>query len=171
MLALAWEVTYMGGLILLVSYFLHLFAYRKGWDDENDEVKAPESGQEGQPLGWKGFIASPVVKKWLQFGGGYYGTVAFIELLFIEFQQLKEFVESWQGTEQFSDNFGLGFLISLFVEQFINFGIAMSWPARYLREYTIFQCAAFVLITYALYELSKSLAKKKANQQDVVFPH
>lgn len=159
MLALIWEVFYMGTSILIASFALHFFAYKKGWGD--DEIKRNSDKDEYFDHDRKSILTNPFINKWLGFGGGYYGIVAFVKLVFIEFGQFTAFVKEWQGMEEFADSLGLGTLIGFFVEQMQNFISAIIWPTYYLRTYSIFECAIFVIATYFIYECSKKLAVKK----------
>lgn len=159
MLSLLWEVLHMGVLVLMAGYCLHYFAYKS-------EIEAHDQDQyTSKYSNWKGALANPMVKKWLNFGGGYYGVIAFVKLILIELNQLIAFIKSWFEQGQFPGNFGLNTLISLFVEQFTNFAKAISWPAYYVRSFTIFECAVFVLCTYVIYECSKNLAKAKLDKK------
>lgn len=168
MLALIWELFYMGALVMMASYCLHYFAYKKGLGDENDEIKRLSDKDKANHKVQKGIFTNPLVNKWLDFGGGYYGIVAFVKLILIEFEQLKSFVTGWQGVEQFASGLGFNMLIAFFAEQIQNFVAAIIWPTDYLRAFSIFQCAIFVVVTLLLYEWSKNMAKNSLQKnQDV----
>lgn len=156
---LIWEVLHMGVLILIASYFLHYYAFKDGIEDEKNEVTHSYESDDGTSD--KYGTSNPILIKWLHFGGGYYGVVAFVKLLFIEFAQLKGFVSDWQGLDQFIAALGLQTIINFFVEQMKAFVQAIIWPTHYLSTFSILHCAIFVISTYALYLLSKHWARKK----------
>ena len=161
MAALIWEIVYMSVMVVLIGYFLHYFAYRKGLGDHKGEVVRPKKSDEQGKEMLKQAATNPFLKKWMDFGGGYYGIVAFVKLVLIELNQLKNFVADWDGSRQFSDLLSINTLISFFIEQIQNFVAAIIWPTDYLREYSILQCAIFVAVTYAFYEGSKIMARNR----------
>lgn len=161
MQALLWEIALIGALVLVASLILHYLAYKKGILDEhaeqsekNDDAGSSEISSEPE--------SNPLLKKWLAFGGGYYGTIALVKLLLIEFAQVRELITNWPGLDSFVTGSGLGALINLavaiFVEQFHNFAQAISWPAYYVSHYPIWQCALFVVSTYLIFSGAQKLA-------------
>ena len=161
MSALIWEVTYMSAMVLMLGYVLHYVAYKKGLGDHKGEVVRPKESDDGAKETIALSSSNPFLKKWMDFGGGYYGIVAFVKLVLIELAQLKGFIGDWDGSKSLGDFFSIGTLISFFVEQIQNFVAAIIWPTDYLREFSIGECAIFVLITYAFYEGSKTLARNR----------
>lgn len=156
---LIWEVLHMGVLVLIASYFLHYFAFKDGIEDEKNEVTHSYESDDGMSEEYG--TSNPILKKWLHFGGGYYGVVAFIKLVFIEFAQFKQFLSDWQGSDQFIEGLGLNMIISFLIDQMQAFIQAIIWPTNYLSRFSVFQCAIFVLCTYAMYLLSKNWARKR----------
>ena len=163
MSVLFWEVILMGGCVFAVSYCLHYLVYKNGMENESEYKKITKGEPKSALIDHSAvnIVTHPMLKKWLDFGGGYYGVVAFVRLLQIEFEQVKEFIQQWQGTKQFVDELGLGMLINFLVEQFINFAYAISWPAHYVRRFSIWECAILVGSTYLVYAFSKNRAKNK----------
>lgn len=159
---LIWETLYMSLFVFAASYGLHYLAYQRGLNDENDEVtKATiKSNEDNTRIGK--LFSNPLVNKWLDFGGGYYGIVALVKLVFIEIGQVQSFFESWDGTGQFIDSIGFNLLVAFFVEQIQNFVAAIIWPTDYLSRFSILECAVFIAVTYGVYNGAKRLAKEKA---------
>lgn len=157
MQALLWEVFYMSGLVFTASFGLHYMAFSKGMSVEVQESEDTTNET----------IVSPIVKKWLDFGGGYYGTVAFVKLVLIEIEQIQSFFANWQGTGLFIDSLGFNLLIAVFVEQIMNFVAAIIWPTDYLSMFSIIECAVIVGATYALFESAKHLAKQRYDASNV----
>jgi len=159
---LIWETLYMSLFVFAASYGLHYLAYQRGLNDENDEVtKATiKSNEDNTRIGK--LFSNPLVNKWLDFGGGYYGIVALVKLVFIEIGQVQSFFESWKGTGQFIDSIGFNLLVAFFVEQIQNFVAAIIWPTDYLSRFSILECAVFIAVTYGVYNGAKRLAKEKA---------
>ena len=162
MLALLSITVVMSAYVGVSSLILHYFAFKKGldivddWESDNWDFDDDDA---------KNDTRNPLLKHWFHFGGGYYGTVAFVELMKIELNQLRDFVKAWPGLASYVEGLGLNTLISIMVEQYQNFVAAIIWPTYYLGKFTIFECGAFVLVTYLAFEAAKRLVKKKfANQ-------
>ncbi|WP_100658550.1 hypothetical protein [Alteromonas flava] len=158
------ETLKVGTVLFMASVLLHYTAYKKGiyrGKEGNDDIL----DELDDDLADKN--STPITKKWLEFGGGYYGCVAFTQLIFIEFKQVREFVADWQGWDNLVQGSGLNAIIRLlvnaFVEQFHNFAAAISWPAHYVSNYPIAQCFVFVVVTYVLFYWGQSLAWRRFN--------
>lgn len=144
------ELVVMGTLVLIAGCVLHQLALKHGWHDESD---TDDEDDDNAP-------DHPILKKWYDFGGGYYGTVAFVKLLLIEFSQLKGFVADWQGFDQLAQQSPIALLVAFFTEQIQNFVAAIIWPTDYLSSFTIWQCAIFVAVTYGVYEASRLFVER-----------
>ena len=101
----------------------------------------------------------------MSFCGGYYGTVAFVELIFIELNQFKNFVSNFPGVSEFIDSLGIDFLIAFFIDQIMNFVAAIIWPTNYLGKYSIFEIALFVGATWLIYEQARKRALVRAKSE------
>ena len=164
MFVLAWEILYMGTFIFGISFCLHYLAYHRDIADEFDVVKTKslKKDKTGKKRDYK--TGNTLLDKWLDFGGGYYGIVALLHLVFIELAQIKEFISGWQGLSAFIDDLGIGTIVNFFVEQFMNFVAAICWPVDYLSRFSIFEIAVFIAITYVVHEMARKLARKEINK-------
>ena len=73
----------------------------------------------------------PLHSKWMQFGGGFYGVVAFFTYLLIELAEVRDFLAN------FADLFRGGLInmvVHFFIESIRNFVAAIAWPAYWLRR-------------------------------------
>ena len=159
---IVWEIALIGSMVFVSSLLLHYLAYRKGllsvWNENGeDQVQSEEVTDEQRES-----ESNPLIQKWLAFGGGYYGIIAFVRLLIIEFRQLQDLVNNWQGVEAFAGGVNLnsiiGLIVSVFSSQFQTFAAAISWPAHYISTYPVSQCAVFIVATYLLYKGAQNLA-------------
>ena len=155
------ETVIIAALVFVASLVLHYLAFNKGILDghpEKNEKKQRAASSEDLSES----ESNPLLKKWLAFGGGYYGTVAFVKLILIEVAQARDLATNWQGLDGIATDFGLNRLINLavgfFVEQFQNFVKAISWPAYYVSNFPIWQCAIFVITTYLIFSGARQLA-------------
>ena len=60
----------------------------------------------------------PIHNKWMKFGGGFYGVVAMLTLLVIEWSDIKGFGLS--GFREIFNNFGIEKLIELVIDMVIS---------------------------------------------------
>lgn len=168
MFTLLTEIALTGSVLFICSIGLHYLAFKRGvLDRDSIHADVDDALNEDWENNWKdsGSERNPMLKKWLEFGGGYYGTVAFVKLIFIEFGQFIEFVKGWQGLEAFlPDSKGgwintlIDLVVSFFVNQIQNFVEAISWPAYYLSNFSILHCGIFVSATYGLFYVSQRVA-------------
>jgi len=88
-----------------------------------------ESVAEAPPAAKKNF--DWLHSKWMEFGGGFYGVVAFFTYVLVELGEIRDFMVN------FSDLFR-GELISMIVRFFVaslqNFVTAIAWPAYWLQR-------------------------------------
>ena len=161
MLELIWHLSYMSVLVFVLGYFLHYHAFKHGLADDNDKVKtdALKKGPDGEEKDYK--TGNGFLDKWLDFGGGYYGIIAFIHLIFIEFNEVKEFVLGWTGLDEFLQELSFNTLVNIIIEQIMNFVYAISWPAQYFNKFNLMQIAIFIALTYVFYTLSRKLARSR----------
>lgn len=163
MLEIAWEAIYMGICAIGVGYVLHYYSYKKGLQDEFDIVKTKtlKKDTNGNKKDYK--TGNGFLDKWLAFGGGYYGVIAMIKLIFIELGQIKDFIADWKGLNHFIDQVGIRMLVNIFVEQIMNFVAAIAWPTDYFGRFSFEQVVIFFVVTYLCYESSRKFARKKIN--------
>ena len=160
---IVWETVYICLILFFVSFGLHYFAFGKEIQNDNDEIKTSElkKDEHGNKLKYK--TGNVLLDKWLDFGGGYYGTVAMVKLLLNEFNQISSFISDWDQSREMLSNFGIQTLVEIFVQQFINFADAISWPKDYFGHYQVSHVLIFVVATYLTYEMSRRFARKKIN--------
>ena len=162
---LVWEAFHMGICAIGVGYGLHYYAYKRGMQDEFDVVntKALKKDASGKKKDYK--TGNGFLDKWLDFGGGYYGVIAMIKLIFIELEQIKDFIADWQGLSHFIGEIGIAMLVNFFIEQIMNFVAAISWPADYFGRFSFEQVAIFFVVTYVCYNVSRKLARNKIDSK------
>ncbi|MBE1299242.1 MAG: hypothetical protein GJ680_04970 [Alteromonadaceae bacterium] len=162
--SLAWETVYMSACVFAIGYGLHYFAYLRGLANEDDVVQSSylEKTVDGKKQKYKS--GNTFIDKWLDFGGGYYGVVAVVTLLFIEIGELRQFIADWQDLDTFIQSLGIGWLINFFIEQFMNFISAAIWIVHYIGDYSAFQVGIFIGATYVAYNISRKLARAQVNK-------
>lgn len=69
--------------------------------------------------------------KWVEFGGGFYGVVAFYTYLLIELGEVKDF---FAGLANLLNQSLVGLLVNFFIQSIMNFVIAITWPVYWLSR-------------------------------------
>ncbi|MFC3092871.1 hypothetical protein DRW07_01460 [Alteromonas sediminis] len=164
MLSLLWDIAYMSALVFVLGYGLHYIAYMKNLGNEADIVSAKYLKRDENGKKRKFKTGNALLDKWLDFGGGYYGIVAFIKLIFIEIAQVREFILEGPGIVAFLQSLGIGTIISFFIEQITNFVSAIIWPVNLIGRFSLLQAALFIVVTYYVCEWSRKLARQQVNK-------
>lgn len=151
----------------LASYLLAWWALRNGYlgdvetvKDIEQEVKRLAKDKEGKKEG------DPVHRKWLSMGGGFYGVVALVTLLFIEVGEVLDFLVNFKGVGPFIDSLSIGFLVAVFIETIKNSFMAIAWPAYWLTDIPGEYIWVWFMVAYGAYWLGSNLAARKCRESD-----
>ncbi|WND04026.1 hypothetical protein QGN29_06510 [Temperatibacter marinus] len=159
---MVWEIISTAILVALTSFGLHFWAYRKGVEEVNGRIQRPSKKNEetGEKRSKKERqTGNTVIDKWLGFGGGFYGTVAFMKFAQIELTQFFGFISDLDGMIAYFKNFGIHSIIAFFIDQFQNFISAVIWPVGYLGSYNWLELGVLFGAAYFAYLGAKNLAK------------
>ena len=75
-----------------------------------------------------------VLKKWLSFGGGFYGLTALVTYAVIEYAEIVDFFANFTSIADFINRIGIGMLIDFIIESIINFVLSLAWPLYWMTE-------------------------------------
>ncbi len=125
--------------LFLLSFALVSVALHRGWmagesvKDLQGSLKALGKAHKDKQDSRR---VDPAMGKWFSFGGGFYGLVALYTWLRIEWDDVADFLGEL-GDVVFDLDPGslIGLGIELLVESFINFGLALGWPAYWLAQW------------------------------------
>jgi len=78
--------------------------------------------------------ADPIHKKWLAFGGGFYGVVGFLTYVVVEIGEIRDFFVQFEGISAFISNISMDLFIALLVDSLKNFIVAIAWPAYWMSD-------------------------------------
>ena len=101
----------------------------------------------------------PVQKKWAEFGGGFYGIVAFFTYLVVEIKEIITMISSFGGFVSFLKQLDPGVIIDMFVEALTNFITAMIWPAYWMSRIETNRVWIWFVMAYLGYWLGVKLAQ------------
>ena len=92
--------------------------------DELEEIKSTDQNKQ-QPF---------IHKKWLQFGGGFYGMVALLTYFVTEWNEIVQLVAEFKGIEGDLLEIIISFIIKFFIESVMNIIVAVTWPIYWMRN-------------------------------------
>ena len=108
-----------------------------------------------------------VHKKWSKFGGGFYGVVALLTYIVVEFRELIDMVVNIGGFIPFLHNLSLGVIISMFVSAIMNFVYAMAWPWYWIMNIDTQYVWLWFIAAYAGYWCGMQLVLKRMQQASI----
>lgn len=73
-------------------------------------------------------------RKWVKFGGGFYGVVALITYAVVETGEVGEFLANFEGIRHFLNTISINMVIDFFIDSLMNFITAIAWPAYWLSD-------------------------------------
>ena len=104
-----------------------------------------------------------IMSKWMAFGGGFYGVIAVLTYVVVEFWELVDFFTSESTLWSTLTNIGVGDVVNLFVNSLMNFITAIAWPAYWLKKIDPYPVWVWFLVAYAGYTAGQFLAKSMNN--------
>ena len=118
------------------------------------EMKALSKNKKTEPK-----IENLVHRKWVQFGGGFYGIVAFFTYIVIEVTELVNMILEFGGLMDFIRNIDIGLLVGIFVEAIMNFVAAIIWPLYWMQKIDSQNVWVWFVAAYGGYTLGARLAQ------------
>jgi hypothetical protein len=119
----------------LASYALVWWALKKDYlgsvvslKDFEKEVKRLAKDKELKKQG------DPVHKKWLAFGGGFYGVVGLLTYAFVELGEIRDFFAQFESISALISSISLNTFIGLIVDALKNFIVAIAWPVYWMSN-------------------------------------
>ena len=152
--------------VALVSFLLMYWALHRGHLQETGSMKAlqEELKQMSKDKKNRTKTNDPIHNKWMKFGGGFYGVVAMLTLLVIEWSDIRGF--GWGGFREILDNFEIGLvvelIIDLLIESFKNFIAAITWPVYWMDVVDSQYVWIWFAAAYAGYSGGTHLARYQA---------
>ena len=101
---------------------------------------------------------NPVHRKWLAFGGGFYGVLALLTYVVIELYEIRDFFVQFHGLLDFLNEITLGLLIGFLVNSILNFIWAITWPVYWLERIPANFAWIWLVAAYLGYWLGARLA-------------
>lgn len=110
-------------------------------------------------LSWQNIIMS----KWVAFGGGFYGVMAVMTYVVVEFNEVVDLLTSEATLMATIAELGVGDLINFFINSIMNFVAAITWPVYWMNKVEGHSIWVWFLVVYAGYAVGQFLAKNSTN--------
>jgi len=102
----------------------------------------------------------PVYDKWMKFGGGFYGVVAFYTYLVVEWNEIVDFIAGFGGFWAMLQRISIGAAIEMLVNSIVNLVAAFVWPVYWLTHLPGRQPWLLLIAAYVGYWLGIRLAQE-----------
>ncbi len=142
--------------IAFFSYYLIKLTHQVKIDDKN-KTKATTK---------KANVRQMVYKKYLKFGGGFYGVVAFITYFHVEFYQVVDFFKKFTNISDFIDRIGFSMIVNFFIEAIMNFITALIWPVYWPKFLPINSIAIWFIIAIIAHSMASKYALIKYENKE-----
>ena len=110
------------------------------------------------------FVKKAVQQKFLKFGGGFYGVLAFITYIHIEIMQIIDFIRSFSGFQNFLDSIGFSMIINFFIEAIMNLVQAFIWPIYWYKYLPINSFWVWIIVALFAHTAATKYALNKSQK-------
>jgi hypothetical protein len=153
--------------VALTSYALTWWALRNDYLDAVVDIDELEKQikQQSKDKKKNRQKADPVHNKWLAFGGGFYGVVALLTYAVIELGEIRDFFLQFESISAFLSGISFDMLISLVIDAFMNFILAIAWPWYWLGDIAGQHIWVWFAVAYGGYWAGTRLALRRHAEQ------
>jgi hypothetical protein len=110
-----------------------------------------------------GFVSKMLQKKFIKFGGGFYGIMAFISYIHIEVYQVIDFVRNFTSLQDFLDSIGFRMLVNFFIEAIMNLVSAFMWPIYWFKYLPIGSFWVWLIVALIAHTFATRFALSRIN--------
>ncbi|MEW6981883.1 hypothetical protein AAD001_04440 [Colwelliaceae bacterium 6471] len=156
-------ILYAGVPIGVFTFLMVYYAYYKGYLSPDISIRKAfqEKDHADKKLSKKNKKALLFLhSKWLTFGGGFYGLMALLTFIYIEVEQIVNFLIHASGLQDFINLFTLNSLINMIVDSLINMVKAALWFSYWPDIIHISNGFVWLLIVYIGYRAGANLAQR-----------
>jgi hypothetical protein len=147
----------------LASYALVWWTLKKNYvgspvdlDDFRSEVKRLAKDKETKKQG------DPVYRKWLAFGGGFYGLVGLLTYVLVELGEIRDFFLQFESISALISGISFDLIIGLMVDALSNFVVAIAWPVYWMNDIDSNNIWVWFAVAYGGYWAGARLALHRA---------
>ncbi len=104
-----------------------------------------------------------MMSKWVDFGGGFYGVVAVLTYVVVEFREVVDFMTSEETVMATLAALGVGDVVNFFINSLMNFITAIAWPAYWINKVEGHSVWVWFVVVYLGYLTGQFFAKNVVN--------
>ncbi len=151
----------------LVSFVLfYMLLKEKGNDsvsviESKDKAGMKQIKQDMKEQRWS--LQRVMMSKWVDFGGGFYGVMAVLTYVVVEFREVVDFMTSEETVVATLTSLGIGDLVNFFINSLMNFITAIAWPAYWIRKVEGHSVWVWFVVVYFGYVCGQFFAKNMTN--------
>jgi len=113
--------------VAVISFGLVFLAIKRGYIDSEESVDSLSKKRKQAKKDKVEFKVNPIHNKWLYFGGGYYGLMAFSTFIHVEFLEVYNFFANYTSFIDLLEQISIGAVIRLIIDSFTNLIPAFTW--------------------------------------------
>jgi hypothetical protein len=164
--------------VALASYALVWWALKQGFLGESDDIRAAmkevkrlskrksgDGGESGDDAERARKLNNLMHRKWLAFGGGFYGVVALLTYAVVEINDIRGFVARYDGLAGLLAQLNMGIFFELMVDAVTNFVVAIAWPVYWIGDVSGAYVWIWFIVAYGGYWLGVRHALRRAQQK------
>ncbi len=113
--------------VAVISFCLVFLAIKRGYINPEESVESLNKKRKQAKKNKAEFKVNPIHNKWLYFGGGYYGLMAFTTFMHVEILEIYNFLAGFISFSALLDQISVAGIISLIIDSFMNIIPAFTW--------------------------------------------
>jgi hypothetical protein len=147
--------------VLLFSWWMMCRLYAAGLLNRDEPTKDVKLSLKALKKNWKkdDTTAGYLEKRWMKFGGGFYGLTALLTFVWIEASEAVTFIFNFPGLATLLKDGVISLLVNTFVNQIKNFVVAIVWVTYWPAENRYM--VIWILVPYAGYFAGLKLASRE----------
>jgi len=157
--------------IALLTFAITHFSFRNGDiginDDKKDDWDIFGKKQAKSQKGEAPVANNYLHKKWVSFGGGFYGLMALITFFVIELRETLGFIESIEGWHTITNLLNIGSMVDLVIASIMNFVTAMIWFTYWPDTIDMTNGWIWLGMAYGGYHFGRKFAEFRLGQKKI----
>ncbi len=148
----------------LLGFALVYWAIKKNYITSEETVDRLKEKNKHAKANNIEFTLNPVHKKWLYFGGGYYGSMALSTYVYVELLEIIDFISAYSSIADLIEQISVSALIGFVIDTFLNIIPAFTWFIYWPKVISMQNGWYWLFASYFGYQLGSYLAKWVLNR-------
>ncbi len=145
--------------LFILSFLLVYWAIKHQYISVDDEAANLKELKKNYKTAEQGKSINRIHKKWLFFGGGFYGLMAFITYIHVEFFEVYEFIMSYTTFSNLIEQLTIKAIIGLIIDSFLNLIPAFTWFLYWPKQIVMHNSLYWLIAAYLGYQLGSKFAQ------------